>query len=382
MGTRRIDENLLALEKGDPNRKVNLKKNLADQYWLRESDPRYLDACKEFERESAAFKAEEKHPKDVSLYEFASEYRADWRKSHDIKVPHITPNFSRIPNRLGNKSRYLMYLRSLILVHVPGAKLDDIELLDLPDLEMECRLFCEKSDCPKLVKEEFQESQREDERQKKGGPSGRGDEHDDDDEPLENPRGSQEDLFIEPEAIPEQYEQAEPYERLYGLIDIQAGEILDEDNQYDDAEFLKKAKLVNWHEDAKKLGLTSGAELKTLDKWLDEQVQTANLHRDLAATGGLPSDLNEKQFQAFAIVRNFLIEVRRKGVGNVPQLLLQISGPAGSGKTFFLNTLRRWAQEILNCGSEFILSAAPTGAAAYLIGGTTLHSLLNLPILT
>ena len=194
--------------------------------------------------------------------------------------------------------------------------------------------FCEKSDCPKLVKEEFQESQREDERQKKGGPSGRGDEHDDDDEPLENPRGSQEDLFIEPKAIPEQYEQAEPYERLYGPIDIQAGEILDEDNQYDDAEFLKKAKLVNWHEDAKKLGLTSGAELKTLDKWLDEQVQTANLHRDLAATGGLPSDLNEKQFQAFAIVRNFLIEVRRKGVGNVPQYFFKSAGLLEAGRLF------------------------------------------------
>ena len=54
-------------------------------------------------------------------------------------------------------------------------------------------------------------------------------------------------------------------------------------------------------------------------------------------------------------------------------------GP-GTGKTYFLNTLRRWVKEEMpQRGSEFILTAAPTGAAAFLIGGSTLHSLLHLP---
>ena len=46
-----------------------------------------------------------------------------------------------------------------------------------------------------------------------------------------------------------------------------------------------------------------------------------------------------------------------------------------------MNAVRRWTQEHLRQGSEFVLSAAPTGAAAYLIGGSTLHSLLYLPVL-
>ena len=120
--------------------------------------------------------------------------------------------------------------------------------------------------------------------------------------------------------------------------------------------------------------------MKELEKWLSEQVKSFVLQRDLAAAGGLPRDLNEKQLQAFAIVGNFLLQVDRKGVDKVPQLLVNISGAAGTGKTFFLNTLRRWTQDnIKNFGNEFVLPAAPTGAAAFLIGGSTLHSLLYLP---
>ena len=382
MGTRCIEEDLLAPEK-DPNRQVRVKKNIADQYWGRDSDPRYLKACKDYEAGGST--GAEKHPRDVSLYEYASKYRADWIKSNEVKVPHFTPNFSRIPRRLGNKNRYMMFLKSMLLIHVPGAKFEDIELLSIEELEMECRLFSQTQVCPKLVREEFIESQKEDPKKKKKKP-GREEEDDSDmsdDEPLENPRGSQEDLLIEPEVQDFQYEQAEPWERLCGLIDFGdvEGAVLGDEGEslYDDPRFKEGANAVDWSADARRLGITTPEHFKQLESWLHETTQTYSLHRNLAASGGLPTDLNQDQFHAFAIVGNHLMQANEKGIANVPQLLLNISGPAGSGKTFWLNTLRRWAQGNFNQDQDFILAAAPTGAAAFLIGGSTLHSLLYLP---
>ena len=382
MGTRCIEEDLQAPGE-DPNRQVRVKKNIADQYWGRDSDPRYLKACKDYEAGGSS--GEEKHPRDVSLYEYASKYRADWIKSNEVKVPHFTPNFSRIPRRLGNKNRYMMFLKSMLLIHVPGAKFEDIELLSLEDLEEECRLFSQTQVCPKLVREEFNESQKEDLKKKKKKP-GREDEEDydlSDDEPLENPRGSQEDLVIEPEVQDFQYEQAEPWERLCGLIDFGDVEaaVLGEDGEclYDHPRFKEGVNAIDWSADARRLGITTPEHFRQLESWLHDTTQTYPLHRNLAASGGLPTDLNQDQFRAFAIVGNHLKQANKRGIANVPQLLLNISGPAGSGKTFWLNTLRRWAQGNFNQDQDFILAAAPTGAAAFLIGGSTLHSLLYLP---
>jgi hypothetical protein len=66
------------------------------------------------------------------------------------------------------------------------------------------------------------------------------------------------------------------------------------------------------------------------------------------------------------------------GIEGVPQLLLNISGAAGTRKSFWFNTLKRYASTIFD--HNFIMAAAPSGTAAYLIGGETLHSLLFLPV--
>ena len=376
MGTRRV-ESLDAQEQENPSRQVKVAKNLADLYWSRDSDPRYKKACEEFEKKGESTST--KHPRDVSLYEFISKYRADWKMNVEEKVPHITPNFSRIPRKKGSLRRYEMFLRSILLTYVSGTNLDDIELLSTTDLEEECRFFCEKPECPQLVREEFEESQQVDEGEG-GDEDAIGDDEDDDSESFDNPGGSQEELLIEPEAIEEQYQQAEAYERLYGQINNTAPEGRDDECLYDDSEFREKAKLIDWNEDARKLDITTEDKFRELATWLNTQKDTWPLHRDLAASGGLPSDLNSQQFKAFAVLRNHLLDADRKGVRGVPQLLLNVNGAAGTGKTFWLNTLRRWAKEDMSHhGSEFILTAAPTGAAAFLIGGSTLHSLLYLP---
>jgi ATP-dependent DNA helicase PIF1 len=64
------------------------------------------------------------------------------------------------------------------------------------------------------------------------------------------------------------------------------------------------------------------------------------------------------------------------------QLLLNVDGVAGSGKTYTLLKICSRLQELaLEAGQENpVFRAAPTGIAAFNITGRTLHSLLRLPV--
>ena len=64
------------------------------------------------------------------------------------------------------------------------------------------------------------------------------------------------------------------------------------------------------------------------------------------------------------------------------QLLLNVDGVAGSGKTFtLLKTCARIQELALQAGNRNpVFRAAPTGIAAFNIIGKTLHSLLRLPV--
>ena len=256
-----------------------------------------------------------------------------------------------------------------LLCHSPGAKFEDLDLFSNGELEVDCRALCESDHCPQLIKEQFQESQQDDTEDIEGR----------EDEEFNNPRGSLEDLIIEPEYPDQGYEQSEVWERLLFTIQQTEDALLDGDEYYDDADFQNAD--VDWEADARQLGITTEEDFKEIGSWLNDKIQTFKILRDLTSAGGLPSDLNTKQLKAFAILKDFLIKAETEGIHNVPQLLLNISGGPGTGKTFFLNTIRKWAQgHIKRYGDGFILTAAPTGAAAFLIGGSTIHSLLYLPV--
>ena len=62
-----------------------------------------------------------------------------------------------------------------------------------------------------------------------------------------------------------------------------------------------------------------------------------------------------------------------------PPIRLIIHGGAGAGKSTVIRAISKWAEKILRKAGDHpnkprILLAAPTGMAASLIGGTTLHS--------
>ena len=61
-------------------------------------------------------------------------------------------------------------------------------------------------------------------------------------------------------------------------------------------------------------------------------------------------------------------------------LLLNISGRAGCGKSFFLNCVKGYVKERIPNRPYYIRTAGPTGTSAFGVGGETLHKLLTLPI--
>ena len=137
--------------------------NLASIYWKRDTEPAYQAALEKFRRGES-----QQDPGLVSLYQFAMWYNKNWIRQSKSKVPHITPNFNRIPKHSNNpKSRYGMFVRATLLTHVPGATLDQMRLEsqeDLQRLEAALAEFVNDPLCPKLVAEEFRESQEEEEK--------------------------------------------------------------------------------------------------------------------------------------------------------------------------------------------------------------------------
>jgi hypothetical protein len=85
---------------------------------------------------------------------------------------------------------------------------------------------------------------------------------------------------------------------------------------------------------------------------------------------------NFQQVKAFRIIANHVLSVGNDNK-NQKQLLLYLSGMAGTGKTHVIQVVIRLFDE-LNRRSELFLSAT-TGMAAVLIGGHTIHALTYLP---
>ncbi|KAL8586174.1 hypothetical protein ACOMHN_057736 [Nucella lapillus] len=120
--------------------------------------------------------------------------------------------------------------------------------------------------------------------------------------------------------------------------------------------------------------------MKAMKGWLHEAKNTESLPTARGNDeGGLPEQLNVKQLLAFNLLRHQIQKVLEQGIDKAPQLLLNISGAAGTGKSFWLNCLRRYVKE-QGLPSSFVKSAAPSGTAAFQIGGQTLHAMLQLPI--
>ena len=311
------------------------------------------------------------NPAKVTLYQFVSKYTKTWQPTGQDRVPHITPNFNYIPRKGGNtQSRYALFLRSILLSHQAGSQLEKIISKELCELENLVQQFLASEDCPQICKEEFAESQL-------NQATNSGNEEEEEVEVMVA-RGDEEELHVEPEHQPEQYEQSEWMEALKP-IHHEEQQFYEGDADYDDLETIALAKTFDWQEDRIRLGLTS-ENLREIPQWIVKQKETFKLDRESLVDDHGPSydQLNAKQKFAFNIVKSCIEVAQSGGLSSLPQLLMNISGGAGTGKTFWLNAVRRFSSEAV--GLEFVKAAAPSGTAAFLIGGETLHSLFYLPV--
>ena len=99
--------------------------------------------------------------------------------------------------------------------------------------------------------------------------------------------------------------------------------------------------------------------------WLDKQKleMSENMHEQVYEIN--VKSLNENQRKAFDIISDHRANGRE-------QLLMIITGLAGSGKSYLINNIRALLKELCVVTAFF-------GIAAFNVRGKTLHSLLNLP---
>ncbi|KAL8596788.1 hypothetical protein ACOMHN_053884 [Nucella lapillus] len=352
-GTEAVDANML-------------QDNVASVYWNRDTDSNYQVAVESFREGQAS-----EDPATMSLFKFASKYTTRWKLRGEERVPHVTPNFRQIPNKHVSKmhDRYVLYLKTLLLVYKSGTKLSDYTKLGKDDLELEVKAFVQTSECPRLILEEFQESQIFQESENV----------------LEREIDSDvcdDDLHIEP-IIPQETYPQEPWMDLLCPIHTDGdATILDfEDTEHDfsDVYLQLEAENVNGQRFYSHREY-SALEMKAMKGWLHEAKNTESLPTARGDDeGGLPEQLKVKQLLAFNLLRHQIQKVLEQGIDKAPQLLLNISGAAGTGKSFWLNCLRRYVKE-QGLPSSFVKSAAPSGTTAFQIGGQTLHAMLQLPI--
>ena len=100
------------------------------------------------------------------------------------------------------------------------------------------------------------------------------------------------------------------------------------------------------------------------------------------------SKLNSDQLRIFSKIRDHLVhqyehETDRCSCDNLKPLHMFFSGVGGTGKSYLIETIRAQVLEIWHANKGDKLKCAvtaPTGLAAFNVGGVTVHRLLQLPI--
>jgi hypothetical protein len=338
------------------------EKNKAGYYWNRENSEGYKVAM-DIHRNNLDTVRD---PSKQSLYEFVRQYSDNWKLHGEDKVPHVIPSFRSVSKRGGqNKERYLMFLRALLLMHKPGSTFNQVSLLDQPQLEVEASDFSMLPNCPNVVTEEYDQSQLDEE---------------DDEEGFDGVDDNEQPLLVQPE-LEQGPNIHENWQELLGpMVHHDEPHVEDGEADYDKQDMNNED--YDWQEDSRLLGLSEQDKLE-LPGWINMTKIFEDVEEDNAVVGGLPENLNPKQLLAYKIICNhtkWVIEDKEKGTMNTPQLLLNISGAAGTGKGFWPNTVRRYIKSKPQLHKTFIKYAAPSGTTAFLIGGETLHGLLYLPV--
>lgn len=124
------------------------------------------------------------------------------------------------------------------------------------------------------------------------------------------------------------------------------------------------------------------------EEWL--QIRIKEHDNDMSETLFLPLQedgteynidmLKPDQLQIFTKVMSKLEEwMTTKDLTNFVPLRMTICGPGGCGKSVVINTIVTYMRKMFDC-NDVVKIVAPTGTAAYNVGGETFHHMLNMGI--
>ena len=376
------------------------KRSWAETYAERDSSPNFQKLCKDFESRIFKYRC---NPRDISLRFYMSDFSMDWSYENSGFVPVINPTFRyTVPRDIDKpgSNQYKKYCRTVLLSEKPGCYLGNVGSID--DVHDQLTDFVKNSQhCPQLIREEFEESQKEgdlrdehERRRKELRKNDGDDENSQDCEAQKDPEDDAdrvfrdifhdvEDLLLE-EVMQGEIDEDAPlddHQIFCGLKTRQRPEkpneniedqcyYDDEPADYDCKELLRDSKKVNW------TTKMTTAEIKTAVTWLENKKEEVTIpETDYSNVD--PSKLNQKQTLLYDMVTDWTL--RKQADKNTKQFCLNLCGRAGCGKTFWLHSVSKSVKENI-IAKGFLKKVAPTGKAAGPIDGTTIHSLLDVPV--
>ena len=329
-------------------------KNHADIYWSREEDPNYQKLVDMFENGETSLVD---HPANTSLYKFACAFTKDWKPSRELHVPKPVPNFPYIPLPTNNEFRSV-YCETKLLLHRPGAKSDNL-LEHHATLEEAMSEFVRNDTrCPKIIKEEFLESLKTEP------------------EDVTSDNDNVEDLVPSANTQPDNYDQDDwmiSFGREMIPADINEPEPDMADIMEDRDMELEPDLTADWSADRVELGL-SDTDIDNAQDWIERIKVTAALNDDEEEQISKDA-LNPEQYLVYTEIME-VMESHDKSI----QCLIDVSGGAGTGKSFMIRCIQQKAYELTSDWNA-VKIAAPTGSAASQFHRShTLHSLLKIPV--
>ena len=344
---------LTKYEQRDEN--VNYKK-LCNDYAQRHENENYRKLCENYPK---IFKFN-CHPKNISLRNMVTYFTKDWKIKNKTTFPVFTP-VPKFPVKKISKS-YESMCRCILLSEKPGCYSTNVGT-EFQSFEEELRDFVLNSEfCPPYIKKEFEDSQLE-------CP-----------EDL-NPNVSQnEQLLISPLQNPGDEDRVPTPLQIHLLPEEnqEAMEIDDEvTSDYDPDEFNNHLS-YNWSSDKDILcELIGETELQLANDWLKKEKQeyVSKEPETEEEVDFNKCNADQKYFY------QFICDWIQKKIDNADHESIYsiLSGRAGCGKTFVVKCIQKFIKD-KQCKEGFLKLAAPTGTAAFLIKGTTLHSLFALPV--
>ena len=288
------------------------------------------------------------------------------------KVPVITPLFVYWPNQLGNKEAYDSCCEVTLLCYKPGTRPGNVLWKNLEDET--AGKFDDKheamldfvndpqSKCPKFIRADFLNALKRRDNLLLQALHEMERDADENHDSIEDEEDQGVDMFADLLDGGEHDYQIDDNDEMNMLIEaMQSDEsitVLTHDTDHD------------WHEDRIVLELDD-TMIEEAGSWLQEKRATSRLDSGDADQAVFnPEQLQPSQLRVFNAAKDALDNVHT-------QRFLDVCGGAGTGKSFTINTIVKYAKETYGESSVQVIS--PSGAAASQFkNGRTIHSYLKI----